>query len=249
MTGFAPPASLAGGQAVEAARPQRQATCSSTTARPFTPVRGPRLCARLCLATSAHLLLLRPTLCTPQPILRLLDRTRSRVSVVSSSSAGKNRVEKLLEDAQIKLSVVASDIFGVSGRDMMAALIAGQRDPQVLAQMARARMRVKIPQPQEAFVGHFDDHHAFLLAQMLARIDTPQGEHSRIGGRIETGLAPFDETGTPLDGGPGGGDGDRVPTGGRPRRRAGAPAWSLGRPVPRPARRPAQTSPSGWSGR
>ena len=65
-------------------------------------------------------------------------------------------MEKLLEDAQIKLSVVASDIFGVSGRDMMAALIAGERDPKVLAQLARSRMRVKIPQLEEAFVGRFD---------------------------------------------------------------------------------------------
>jgi len=74
-------------------------------------------------------------------------------------------------EAQIKLSVVASDIFGVSGRDMMAALIAGERDPRVLAQMARSRMRTKIPQLQEAFVGYFTDHHGFLLTKMLARID------------------------------------------------------------------------------
>jgi hypothetical protein len=73
-------------------------------------------------------------------------------------------VEKLLEDAQIKLSVVASDIFGVSGREMMAALIAGQSDPQALAQLARARMRAKIPMLEEAFVGHFTNHHRFCWA-------------------------------------------------------------------------------------
>ena len=67
--------------------------------------------------------------------------------------------------------MVASDIFGVSGRAMMAALIAGERDPKVLAQMARARMRTKIAALEEAFNGHFDDHHRFLLARMLDRID------------------------------------------------------------------------------
>jgi hypothetical protein len=74
-------------------------------------------------------------------------------------------------DAQIKLSVVASDIFGVSGRQMLAAMIAGQRDPRVLAQMARAAMRGKITALQEAFTGFFTGHHAFLLEKMLARVD------------------------------------------------------------------------------
>ena len=143
--------------------------------------------------------MLRPSFVPPQPIRRLRDLTRYRFSLVASASAEKNRVEKLLEDAQIKLSVVATDIFGVSGRDMMAALIAGQRDPQVLAQMARARMRVKIPQLQEAFVGHFDDHHAFLLEQMLARIDALQADIRRIEERIETEIAPFADAVTRLD--------------------------------------------------
>jgi transposase len=85
-------------------------------------------------------------------------------------AAEKNRVEKLLEDAQIRLSVVASDIFGKSGRDMMGALIAGERNPRTLAQLARSSMRRKISVLEEAFTGHFTDHHAFLLARMLARI-------------------------------------------------------------------------------
>ena len=99
------------------------------------------------------------------------DLTRYRIDLVGVRTAEKQRVEKLLEDARIKLSVVARDIFGVSGRAMMAALIAGQRDPKVLAQLARGRMRGKIPDLEEAFTGRFDDHHAFLLAGMLARID------------------------------------------------------------------------------
>ena len=94
--------------------------------------------------------MLRPSFVPPIPIRRLRDLTRYRVALVSDRTGEKNRVEKLLEDAQMKLSVVTSDIFGVSGRDMMAAMIAGEREPRVLAQMARSRMRTKIPQLQEA---------------------------------------------------------------------------------------------------
>jgi transposase len=135
--------------------------------------------------------MLRPSFVPPEPIRRLRDLTRYRMSLVADVGAEKNRVEKLLEDAQIKLSVVASDIFGVSGRAMMAALIGGERDPKVLAQMARARMRTKIPQLEEAFVGHFDDHHAFLLGQMLARIDAFQADIARLEEHIDTEIAPF----------------------------------------------------------
>ena len=108
--------------------------------------------------------MLRPSFVPPRPIRQLRDLTRYRIDLVGARTAEKKRVEKLLEDACIKLSVVASDIFGVSGREMMAALIAGERDPAVLADLARTRMRGKIPQLREAFTGHFDDHHRFLLS-------------------------------------------------------------------------------------
>jgi transposase len=143
--------------------------------------------------------MLRPSFVPPQPIRRLRDLTRYRIDLVGTRTAEKNRVEKLLEDAQLKLSVVASDIFGVSGRAMMAALIAGQRDPKVLAQMARARMRVKIPQLQEAFTGHFDDHHRFLLSKMLARIDALGADIATLDAQIERHLAPFAQTAARLD--------------------------------------------------
>ena len=97
--------------------------------------------------------MLRPSFVPPHPIRRLRDLTRYRVDLVGARTAEKNRVEKLLEDACIKLSVVATDIFGVSGRAMMAALIAGERDPKVLADMARTRMRAKIALLEEAFTG------------------------------------------------------------------------------------------------
>jgi transposase len=135
--------------------------------------------------------MLRPSFVPPIPIRRLRDLTRYRIALVSDQGREKNRVEKLLEDAQIKLSVVASDIFGVSGRDMMAALIAGERNPQVLAQMARSRMRTKIPQLEEAFVGYFTEHHRFLLAKMLARIDALDADITDVEAQIEAQIAPF----------------------------------------------------------
>jgi len=143
--------------------------------------------------------MLRPSFVPPKPIRRLRDMTRYRVALVTDVGAEKNRVEKLLEDAQIKLSVVASDIFGVSGRDMMAALVAGERDPKVLAQLARTRMRVRIPQLEEAFVGHFDDHHAFLLTQMLDRIDAMTANIDTLDARIEEQIAPFADAVARLD--------------------------------------------------
>jgi transposase len=135
--------------------------------------------------------MLRPSFVPPPPIRRLRDLTRYRVDLVAVRTAEKNRVEKLLEDAQIKLSVVASDIFGVSGRDMMAALIAGERDPKVLAQLARRRLRAKLSQLEEAFYGHFNDHHAFLLERMLSRIDQASADIAAVEGHIEVEIAPF----------------------------------------------------------
>jgi transposase len=143
--------------------------------------------------------MIRPSFVPPPPIRRLRDLTRYRVALVSDRTGEKNRVEKLLEDAQIKLSVVASDIFGVSGRDMMDQMIAGQRDPKVLAQLARRRMRSKIGQLEEAFVGHFTDHHAFLLKRMLARIDALSTDITAMEVRIEEQIAPFAEAVERLD--------------------------------------------------
>ena len=135
--------------------------------------------------------MLRPSFVPPPEIRRLRDVTRYRIDLVNARTAEKNRAEKLLEDACIKLSVVASDIFGVSGRDMMAALIAGERDPKVLAQLARSRMRTKISLLEEAFTGHFTDHHAFLLERMLARIDAINADIAALDAKIEEMVLPF----------------------------------------------------------
>ena len=147
--------------------------------------------------------MLRPSFVPPSPIRQLRDLTRYRVDLVGARTAEKNRVEKLLEDACIKLSVVASDIFGVSGRKMMAALIAGERDPKVLAQLARASMRAKIGLLEEAFNGHFGDHHAFLLTTMLGRIDAIDADITTVDTRIEAQLAPFASAAARLDDIPG----------------------------------------------
>jgi transposase len=135
--------------------------------------------------------MIRPSFVPPPEIRRLRDVTRYRIDLVGVRGAEKNRVEKLLEDAQIKLSVVASDIFGVSGRAMMAALIAGERNPKTLAQLARSRMRTKIGALEEAFTGHFTDHHAFLLAKMLARVDAIDAGIAELDAKIEELIAPF----------------------------------------------------------
>jgi transposase len=147
--------------------------------------------------------MLRPSFVPPPEIRRLRDVTRYRVDLVEARTAEKQRAEKLLEDAQIKLSVVASDIFGVSGREMMAALIAGRHGPHELAQMARGRMRAKISALEEAFRGHFTDHHGFLLAKMLARVDSLSTDIADLDTVIEEMVAPFVSAITRLDEVPG----------------------------------------------
>jgi transposase len=147
--------------------------------------------------------MLRPSFVPSHDIRRLRDLTRYRVDLVGVRGAEKNRVEKLLEDACVKLSVVASDIFGVSGRAMMSALIAGERDLKKLAEMARSRMRPKIGLLEEAFaglqVGTFDEHHRFLLARMLARIDAVDADIADLDAEIEEHLAPFGDAVARLD--------------------------------------------------
>lgn len=132
-----------------------------------------------------------PSLVHPKPIRQLRDLTRYRRSLIRERTRDKQRVEKLLEDSQIKLSSVISDIFGVSGREMLGALIAGQRSPKALAQMARGTMRSKIAVLEEALTGHFEDHHGFLLQSMLDHIDMLTAQVETVGDRIEDVIAPF----------------------------------------------------------
>ncbi|MGW5731725.1 MULTISPECIES: IS110 family RNA-guided transposase [Streptomyces] len=135
--------------------------------------------------------MLRPSFVPPAKFRQLRDLTRYRSDLVMARTAEKSRVEKLLEDAQVKLSVVATDIFGISGRQMMAALVAGERDPRVLAGMARGRLRVKAAALEEAFTGFFADHHAFLLQRMLARVDMIDAEIQALDAEIAKQIESF----------------------------------------------------------
>jgi transposase len=151
------------------------------------------------LAKVAERQMLRPSFVPPPAIRRLRDLTRYRADLVAVRTAEKQRVEKLLEDAQIKLSVVASDIFGVSGRAMLAALLAGERDPKVLAELARGRLRAKRSVLEEAFTGRFSDHHGFLLATMLSRIDASSADIAELDRKIDEAIAPFAPAADRLD--------------------------------------------------
>jgi transposase len=147
--------------------------------------------------------MLRPSFVPPPAVRELRDLTRSRVDLLAVRTAEKQRVEKLLEDALIKLSVVVSDLFGVSGRAMMAALIAGERNPAVLAELARGSMRAKTARLSEALTGRFTDHHAFLLTQMLARVDAVSADIATVQARIETQLGELAPAVARLDAIPG----------------------------------------------
>jgi transposase len=154
-------------------------------------------CIWLCKVAERQMI--RPSFVPPPPFRKLRDLTRYRADLVAARTAEKNRVEKLLEDAQIKLSVVVSDIFGASGRDMLAALVAGERNPKALAQLARRSMRKKITVLEEAFTGYFTSHHAFLLGKMLARVDAISADIAALDTRIEAEITPFASAVSRLD--------------------------------------------------
>jgi transposase len=141
----------------------------------------------------------RPSLVHPKPIRRLRDMTRYRRSLVREQTREKQRLEKTLEDVQIKLDSVIGDLHGVSGRQMLQAMIDGQRDPKVLAEMAHGVMRRKIPQLRQALTGHFDDHHAFICATMLRRIDALAADIADRHARIEQMIAPLAQAVAKLD--------------------------------------------------
>jgi transposase len=132
-----------------------------------------------------------PSLVHPKPIRQLRDLTRYRRSLVREQTREKQRLEKLLEDSQVKLSSVISDLLGVSGRQMLEAMIAGQRDPRVLAQMAHGTMRAKIGLLEQALTGHFEGHHARLARRMLARIDAAAADIAALDREIEEVTRPF----------------------------------------------------------
>jgi transposase len=135
--------------------------------------------------------LVRGSFVPPEPIRQLRDLTRTRTSVVRMRAKEIQRLEKLLEDTGIKLSSVATDISGVSGRAMLEALIDGQRDPAALAELAKRRLRSKIPELTEALTGRFNDHHAFVARLHLDLIDQHSRTIEALTGRIEVVIEPF----------------------------------------------------------
>jgi transposase len=133
--------------------------------------------------------MLRPSFVPPAEIRQLRDYTRLRLDLTRDRSRHVQRIEKLLEDALIKLSTVATDIMGKSGRAMLEALIAGERDPKVLAGLARGRLRVKHAALVQALTGRFDDHHAELARMLLDHYDALTAQIDRLTARIEALLA------------------------------------------------------------
>ena len=144
--------------------------------------------------------MLRPSFVPPREIRALRDYTRLRTELVEERSRHKQRLEKLLEDALIKLSSVATNLLGVSARAMIEALIAGQRDPKVLADLARGRLATKRAALIEALTGRFDDHHGDLAQLLLDQIDACSDKVDRLTARIEALVAELPEPTPPTDG-------------------------------------------------
>ena len=149
------------------------------------------------LAKLAERGMLRPSFVPPAAIRQLRDCTRLSVDLTHDRSRVRQRTEKLLEDALIKLSTVATDVFGVSGRAMLEALVGGERDPRRLAALARGRMRVKQAALVEALTGQFDDHHAYLLRMLLDQHDALTTQIDALAVKVEAALAAVPAAGPP----------------------------------------------------
>lgn len=143
--------------------------------------------------------LLRPSFVPPPPIRELRDLTRYRTQQVRDRTQEVNRLCKVLEDAGVKLSTVATNVLGVSGRAMVRALTEGVTDPDALAALAQGKLRKKIPDLRRALQGRFRPHHAFLVGQILAKIDYLEEVLDQLMTEIEGHLRPFATAMTALD--------------------------------------------------
>jgi transposase len=142
--------------------------------------------------------LLHASFIPPREIARLRDLTRYRTNLVRERAREIQRLQKLLEDAGVKLESVVSDVTGKAARRMIESLIAGERDPAVLAEMALTRMRPKIPELRKALVGRFEEHHALLARMHLDHIDELAAMVARLDTEVDKLMAPFDEPATRL---------------------------------------------------
>jgi transposase len=135
--------------------------------------------------------LLRGSFVPPVPIRELRDLTRYRKVLIQDRTREANRLHKILEDAGIKLASVATDILGVSGRAMLEALVRGTTDSEVLAELARGKLRAKLPALRQALRGRFRAHHAFLVSQLLAHLDYLDEAIMTLSEQIEEVIVPF----------------------------------------------------------
>lgn len=147
--------------------------------------------------------LLRDSFVPPRAQRELRDLARQRTALVEDKCRVVNRIQKTLEDANIKLSSVASDVMGLSGRHMIQAMIAGQDDPAVLADLARNRLRQKLPELREALKGGVREHHRFMLKQLMAQVEMLEGQIAAFEARIEALMAEDQEKIDRLKGIPG----------------------------------------------
>jgi len=143
------------------------------------------------LAQLAECGLLRGSFVPPPVIAQLRDLTRYRKKLIEDRAKETQRVQKVLEDAGIKLDSVVTDVLGKASRRMLDALIAGERDPEVLAEMALTRMRPKIPELRQALLGRFNEHHALMIRAHLAHIDHLGTSIDQLDAEVDRVIAPF----------------------------------------------------------
>ena len=135
--------------------------------------------------------LLKGSFIPPEPIRDLRDLTRYRKSLTDERNREVNRLQKLLESANLKLSSVATDVMGVSGRAMLEAILSGSTDPEVLAELARGKLRKKLSLLREALRGKFRPHHRFMLEQILSHLDFLDETIERVSKEVENRIVPF----------------------------------------------------------
>ena len=136
--------------------------------------------------------LLRPSFIPPAPQRQLRELTRYRTTLVRERARVVNRLHKVLQDANIKLSSVASDIVGVSSRAILEAILSGESSPEVLAELAKGKLRSKRPQLAKALEGLLQPHHRFLIEQLLCHVDFLDEAIERVSDEIRGRLSPFE---------------------------------------------------------
>jgi transposase len=135
--------------------------------------------------------LLQPSFIPPAPVRDLRELTRYRKTLVQARTDEVNRLQKVLEGANLKLAAVVSDVLGLSSRAMLAALLSGEQDPEVLAELARGRLRAKLPALRRALEGRVKPHHLALLGHLLAHLDFLEDSIAQVQEEIERCQAPF----------------------------------------------------------